>query len=692
MKTVARRALLTVKHRLSPAVDFHRGIRSPLVAIATVAVCLNAITSGAVAQSAPDLTQTSLEDLMKIQVTSVSSKQQSLSKTASAVYVITQDDIRHSGATNIPDLLRMVPGVDVARINANAWAITIRGFNNRYSSKVLVLIDGRSVYTPLDSGVFWDQQSMPLEDIGRIEVIRGPGGTVWGANAMNGVINIISKSSKDTKGGLVSALAGSQDVAQGMAQYGGDAGTAGTYRIYGRYTMNGNSPAQPGSPAVDNGHESDLGFRSDLNLSTQDKLTLEGELFGASESQTITTLFSNRLPDSYTFNDGVRVSAENLEARWNHIFSDGSETTLQVYYDRFRRFDQGLNIETTGDADFRYHFHLGARNDLVFGLGYRLTDQSFTNGYAVAVGSGHRLDNLFSSFVQDEIRLTNTTALTMGIKLEHNAYTGLEYEPGVQFAWSPGTRHTFWAAASRAIQQPAWVYAQVQADAAAVPLGGGVVGIYQLNGNPRGAAPTVFDYELGYRSEISKRFTLDTNVFVASYRGLQTLEPQTPYFLPEQQVPLLVLPNVFENLGRAKDYGVEFSAHWDVTKWWRISPGYSFLQMDVTLDPASHDTSEFTATPGDSPKHQTQLRSGVKLPHKIEWDTSVYYVGRLAVGPVPSYTRLDTRLGWRIGEAIDISVVGQNLLAPRHLEFFDAREVTPTLAARDVFMRVTWRF
>src|SRR5580658_1371490 len=289
----------------------------------------------AAAQTAPpvDLTGTSLEDLMNIQVTSVSKKEQSYSKAASSIYVITQDDIRHSGATNVPDLLRMVPGVDVARINTNTWAISIRGFNSRYAGKVLVLVDGRSVYTPLFSGVYWDQQTMPLENIDRIEVIRGPGGTVWGANAMNGVINIISKSSRDTHGGLVSAEAGSQDRAQGLAQYGGSAGANGSYRVFGRYTMNVDSPSLPGTiPATDDAHSSQMGFRSDWDLSPRDTLTAQGDLLGSSESQTITTLFLSQPPGYYILNDQVRVAAGNVLGRWNHVFANGSATALQVYY------------------------------------------------------------------------------------------------------------------------------------------------------------------------------------------------------------------------------------------------------------------------------------------------------------------------------------------------------------------------
>src|SRR5580704_6953396 len=382
-----------------------------------------------------DLTGTSLEDLMNIQVTSVSKKEQSLSKAASSVYVITQDDIRHSGATNVPDLLRMVPGVDVARINANTWAISIRGFNSRYSGKVLVLVDGRTVYTPLFSGVYWDQQTMPLENIDRIEVILGPGGTVWGANAMNGVINIISKSSKDTHGGLVSVEAGSQDRAQALAQYGTSVEANGSYRVYGRYTMNEDSPSIASSPAVDDGHSSQMGFRSDWDSSPRDTLTAQGDLLGSSESDTITTLFLNQPRSYYTLNDQVRVAAGNILGRWNHVFSNGSATTLQIYYEGFRRFDQGLENQHTGDVDFQYHFHLGDRNDIVAGIGYRLTNQSFTDGYEVFLGTGHRRDNLFSTFIQDEVRLTNSVSLTMGGKLERNAYTGFEFEPSVQLTW-----------------------------------------------------------------------------------------------------------------------------------------------------------------------------------------------------------------------------------------------------------------
>jgi len=667
-----------IRHRLSSTLRVVSGL-----------VLILSVPGSSIAQNA-DLRALDLEDLMNLRVTSVAKKDQTLSRAGAAVYVITQEDIRHSGMTNIPDLLRIVPGVDVARIDANTWAISIRGFNYRYSSKVLVLIDGRTVFTPGFSGVYWDQQSLPLEDIERIEVIRGPGGTVWGANAVNGVINIITKSARDTSGGLVSAGTGSKDSAQGLVQYGGSAGTKGAYRVYGRYFRVENSTSGDGGRAADGWHGSQAGFRSDWNLSHHDNLTVQGDVFGTSEGQTVTTLFSNRLPDSHTFNDKVRVGNGNLLGRWNHTFANGSQTSLQLYYDRVRRVDEGLESLNTGDVDFQYHFQAGSRNDIVTGVGYRLTDHSFAGGYSFAFGTGYRRNNLFSTFLQDEVKVTNSVALTIGSKLEHNAYTGLEYEPSAQLVWTPTDRQTVWASASKAIQQPSWYFAESRQDVAAFPANGGFA-VYQILGNSQSTAARLFDYEVGYRTQLSKRLTLDATGFLSDYRRLQTLEPHTPFFTLSPAPPHLVLPNVWDNLGHARNYGVELSANWGVTSWWRISPGFSFLRMKLWLDPSSKDTS-LAATPGDSPKRQAQLRSTMNLAHHLEWDTSAYCVGALGTGPVPSYIRLDTRLGWRVGEFVEFSIAGQNMLAPRRTEFMDALQIHPTQVDRSVVGRVTWRF
>ena len=384
------------------------------------------------------------------------------------------------------------------------------------------------------------------------------------------------------------------------------------------------------------------------------------------------------------------MSDWNVLGRWNHEFSNGSETTLQIYYDRFRRFDQGLNVQNTGDADFHYHFHVGTRNDIVAGLGYRLTDQAFTEGYEVNFGTGHRQDNLFSSFIQDEVRLTNSVSLTMGVKIEHNAYTGIEFEPSLQLVWSPNKRHTIWASASRAIQQPSWLYAQAQVDEAGVPVPGAGIAIYQVSGNPQGTAPSVLDYEIGYRTEVSKRLTLDTNVFLEDYDRLQSLDSLTPFFATSPAPPHLVLPNIFENLAHGRAYGIEASAHWDVSKWWRISPGFSFLQTNLSPN-AGVTGATLVFASADSPRRQAQLRSSIKLPHHVEWDTSVFFVGALAT--VPAYTRVDTRVGWHIGEFVDVGITGQNLLTRRHIEFLDSTlQVTPTETARAIVAKITWHF
>jgi len=638
-----------------------------------------------------DLAQASLEDLMNMQVTSVSKRSQKLSSAGAAAYVITQDDIRRSGMTNIPDLLRMVPGVDVARINANTWAISIRGFNYRYSTKVLVLIDGRTVYTPGFSGVYWDEQDVPLEDIDRIEVIRGPGGTVWGANAVNGVINIITKKATDTQGGLASLGTGSEDNARALVQYGGKLGK-GSYRAFGNYFNVANGQLANGSDSADGWHAIHGGFRSDWDLSQQDTLTVQGDLFGTSEGQTVTTLFSNQLPAFHTLTGKVAVGSGNILGRWGHTFSNGSETTLQVYYDRVRRLDEAsLDTLNTGDVDFQYHFQIGSRQDVLAGAGYRLTDHNISPGYEITFGTGHRRDSLYSTFLQDQIQLTNSLALTVGSKFEHNDYTGFEFEPSAQLVWTPSDRQTVWTSAARAIRQPSWFDAESKLDVATFPLQGNGFGLVQLNGSLASKAETLLDFEAGYRIQASKQLSLDASVFRSRYSRIQTLEPATPYFTFNPPPPHLVAPSYWSNLARAHDYGVEFSANWNVTSRWRLSPGFSFLQMKILMDPSSHDTST-AASVGDSPKHQAQLRSTFNLPHNLEWDTLAYYVGALGIGPVGSYTRLDTRIGWRFKEGVDFSVAGQNLLRPLHFEFLDGLQVNPTQAERSVVGRVTWRF
>jgi len=643
-----------------------------------------------------DLTQMNLEDLMHIEVTSVSKKEKPAWKSGAAVFVITQEDIRRSGAANIPDVLRMVPGVDVARIDANTWAISVRGFNSRYATKLLVLVDGRTVYTPGFSGVYWDQQTVPMDDVERIEVVRGPGGTVWGANAVNGVINIITKNARETQGGLVSAGVGSEEAARGLIRYGGSIGANGFYRVYGNY-LNVQRGALPGGLAgADAWHGIQGGFRSDWALSSNDNLTLQGDYDGTSESQSLTTLFSDRFSGLNTFNDKVRVGSENLLGKWRHVFSNGSEAEVQVYYDKFRRFDMGLNTVNTGDVDAQYRFHPARRHDVIAGIGYRVTDQQFSGGYAVRFPRDSRRDNLGSVFLQDEISLTKTLSVTVGAKLEHNAYTGYEYEPGAQIVWTPTDHHSAWASVTRSIQQPSWVDNEIRLSLSTVPLPGGGFGVAQVWGNSDLKAENSTDFEAGYRTRFSDRLSIDVTGFLSRFSDFETLEPGAP-FLTSTPAPIhMVFPNIYENLARARTYGGELAVNWNLTKHWRISPGFSYLQMRVTPDSGSRD-SGVAATSGASPKFQSQIRSLWNLSRNLQWDTSAYYVAALrgaplTTEPVPGYTRVDTRIGYRIGEFTELSLAAQNLLAPHHWEFKNGLFVNPTEVERNLVVNLRWRF
>lgn len=658
-----------------------------------VLTCVIAATSPAQSPPARDLTQFSLEDLMNVQVTSVSKKEQKLAKTGAAIYVINQEDIRRSRATNIPDLLRMVPGVDVAQIDSNQWNISIRGFAAA-ANKVLVLIDGRSVYVNTFSGVFWDVIDVPLEDIERIEVIRGPGGTVWGANAVNGVINIITKHSRDTKGGLVTAGAGSKETAAGLAQYGGVIGSQRTYRAFGQYANVDHSTFSGGQPAADGWHEWHGGFRSDWGLSSRDTLMVSGDLLTSAAGGTMTATFPDAPPRQAEVNRRLTNISGNVLGRWDRTLANGSDTSLQFYYNGLQRDGEaGVNLSNnTADVEFKHHLAAGRRNDIVWGLDYRVTSDDVrpVASYAFRINPPHRTDNLFSAFMQDEIRLSSSVFLTLGVKFEHNAYTGFEYEPSAQLVWTATDRHTFWASAARAIRQPARTDFGAQFNVGVQPLPGGGVALATLSGNPDLQAENLYDYEAGYRAQIHPRLSLDFTGFLSYYRQLETTEPQTPYFAADPGY--LVVPLVFGNLAQARDDGVEVFATWDVTGRWKISPGYSLLRMTVKRDASSQDPA-IEQIPGDSPQHQIQIRSLLNLRRNVEWDSSLMYVSALSHLAIPSYVRLDSRLGWRLGEFIEISLVGQNLLTPRHLEFFDASgTILHTEVERSIFGKITWRF
>jgi iron complex outermembrane receptor protein len=642
----------------------------------------------------PDLTQLSLEQLAKIEVTSVSRKKQKLEDVAAAVYVITQQDIRASGARNIPDLLRMVPGVDVAQITAHTWAISIRGFGDLFTDKVLVLIDGRSVYSPTTSGVYWDQQDVPLEDIDRIEVIRGPGGTIWGANAVNGVINIITKDAHDTQGGLITAGAGMNETADGLVQYGSKIQKAGAYRVFSSYSNLGSQTAADGTPGADGWHTLHGGFRSDWVLSQRDTLTVQGDLLSVREGETGSIVLSDAAFQQLTLTTKTTLSAGNLLERWNRTLSDHSDISLQVYFDRDNRAEPA-NPESRNnfDVDFHHHLAAGSRQDIVWGVGFLVTSDNIPPAIASSAiyMPQQRTDNLYSIFLQDEIRITNSLRLTLGSKLEHNAYTGVEYEPGAQLMWTPAKKHAFWLSVARAIRQPSRSDTDLQVDVATFPLDNGGTGVIRLAGDPDRdrRAEVLISYQAGYRAQINKQFSFDAVGFLNYYHHLQTQEPGAPF--PVNPSPDMVFPLFFDDQAHAQTYGGEIFANWNVVSHWRISPSYSFIHMVVNPDPSSQDTT-VAGTEQDTPRHKFSARSLVTLPHNLEWDAALYHVSSFLDVAVPSYNRVDTRIAWHFGEGTEFSVVGQNLLSPRHAEFTDAFFLNHTQIKRSVYGKVTWRF
>lgn len=679
------------------AVRACRALRA--LCLCALLISLTSFRGQAQNNGAQALAGASLEDLMKIDVTSVSKKEQALSKTGAAVFVIGQEDIRRSGASNIPDLLRMVPGVEVAQVSANQWAISIRGFNALFSNKVLVLIDGRTVYSHSFSGVFWDQVDTPLEDIERIEVIRGPGGTVWGANAVNGVINIITKSAADTKGGTLVAGSGSKDTARGTAQYGGDAGSQGAYRVFGKYFNLDNSVLPGGLSAADGWHTWHIGARGDWAFTSGDNLSLQGDFIrglGGTTSNVVTGYPPQVTPET------LRISDQSVDAmaRWEHVLKNGSETSLQVYESDIKRVDDGDHVaENTIDVEFGHHLRFRGRQDVVWGLDYRLTREDITpvSSFGIQIQPAQRSDNLFAAFAQDEIRIAPDAFLTVGTKLEHNAYTGFELEPSGQFVWNPSPRRTLWASAARAIREPDSLEHGMTFELGVEPVPGAGNALLLLSGNPHLEAERLTDFEAGYRTQLNSRFSIDVTGYLSYYRHLLTTETRAPYvstsgYGASAGQPLLVVPLVYGNMAHASDYGAEAFANWQVNSRWRISPGISLLRMSIADYPGGNDAS-IIQTAGNSPRQQAELRSQLNLPGNLEWDSSVKYVDALSAEGVPAYTRVDVRLGWHTAEQTEFSLSGQNLLGGKHLEFVEISGLrSPTEISRTISAKITLRF
>lgn len=637
------------------------------------ALCIISMATYTWAQNpSTDYTAKTLEDLMAIEVTSVSKKEERLFHTAAAVYVITQEDIRRSGMTSIPDLLRLVPGLNVARIDGTKWAISARGFNGRFADKLLVLIDGRSIYSPETSGVWWEVQDLLLEDIERIEVIRGPGGTLWGANAVNGVINIITKRAQDTQGSLVTLGGGSEERGLVGVHYGGKVNERAYYRIYGKYFNRSGLVDATGHNIDDKHNALRGGGRIDWQLTDLDSLTLQGDIY-RSHLREIPTTISASAPFALPTNTRAKFTGGNVLGRWTHAFSEQSDAALRIYYDRFSRdiFDLPER-NNTFDVDFQHHLAVGRRQDIVWGLGYRLlwdgTDSTIRT--PVQYTPKEKTVQLFNVFVHDEITLIkDQLRMMVGSKIEHNHYSGFEIQPSVRASWTPTARQTVWGAVARAAATTSRKDEDIRVNVAAIPIPNGPPAIVALFGNPNFKSQEVIAYEAGYRTQAGSNLSIDLAAFYNVYDHLRTLEPGTPFFENDPQPPHMVIPLMFDNLMQGKTYGTEISANANITRGWRLAGSYSFLRAQLRRYAESLDTSSKEAGEGNNPQHQFQLHSYLRLKGKFELDASLYHVSRLPNIQVPHYSRFDVRVGKRFGENVEFSICGQNLLDGRHLEF-----------------------
>jgi iron complex outermembrane receptor protein len=639
-----------------------------------------------------DLTQLSIEDLLEIEVTSVSRKEESLFQTASAVYVITQEDIRRSGATRLPELLRLAPGVQVARIDSNKSAVTVRGFAGRFSNKLLVLIDGRTIYTPLFSGVYWEDYEPLLDDIERIEVIRGPGSTMWGANAVNGVINIITKRAADTRGGRLTTTAGNHESGAGSLRYGASISPRAHYRVYSSYFDRNHLFEPDGQPASDDWRALQGGFRLDWDATAKDSFSFYGNLYDAATG----TKSSQALLDPPFREDVERkatVGRGDALVQWTRKVSPDEQVSAQFSYEHSDR-DQGnfAQHRNTTDLDFQYRRRLGGRHDFVGGGAFRLTTDELSNNFSVSWAQPTRTDSKWSGFLHDEITLSpGRLRLALGSKFEHNGYSGFEWQPTAKLAWTPTPDHTAWLSVARAVRTPSRVDHDIRIVAAAFPTGRGL-SVLQLTGSSEFESEKLVAYEAGYRTRVSARLSFDLAAFYNDYDDLVTREAGAPFFRTEPRGHF-VMPLVWDNLGYGETYGAEAAATWVLTDRWKLNGGYSWLEMQLHTEPSSTDTS-LPVREGESPAHQFHVRSYADLGSRFTFDSALYAVSSLTAGEIPAYARVDVRLGWQATETLELDFTTQNLFDARHAEFLSNDEGIRSVmeVGRSVFGRLIWRF
>lgn len=587
--------------------------------VATFCGTVSVLASPAAAEAPIDLQGMSIEQLAQVEVTSVSKHAQPLGDAPAAIYVISNDDIQHSTATSLPEALRLAPNLQVQQIDAHQYAISARGFNGfANSNKLLGLIDGRTIYTPLHAGIFWDQRQPMLEDLDRIEVISGPGGTLWGLNAVNGVINIISKNARDTQGALVTGSASARER-NTAARYGGPLGSDGGFRIYANGYDREDLPVAAGANRPDGFRGIQVGFRSDWG-NDGDGFTIQGDYF---------------------YNDVVDVGRDtghNILARWTHGFDSGSALQVQAYYDSVnRRYNSGRDGLDTIDLSLQHDFALGPHH-IVWGAGVRTTTDFLYGRPGVLLFSPpERRLWAGNIFVQDSYSLGPKVTLIGGVKFEQTTFTDLEALPNLRIAWKPNEKTLFWAAASRAVRTPSRLDRDLF--------------------HPVLLEKSTFDseelvaIEAGYRGQPFRQATLSISLFYNFYDELRTVEAR-----PGGSSPFRI-----DNGLRGHSYGIEAWGAYQPLKWWRLSAGVSTLHKSFHLKPGHIDATNGGSL-GNDPDFQMMLRSQMTVADSIDIDLMLRGVDSLPKPYMPGYVEADLRLGWHPGDEVELFVAGSNLL------------------------------
>jgi iron complex outermembrane recepter protein len=657
-----------------------------VVVVGALAVAAPVLHAEPAAAQLNELKQLSIEQLANVQVTSVTRGPEPLSRSAAAVAVVTNGQIASSGAMNVPEAIRYVPGINVAQLTASEWAVSSRGFAGVNSPDLLVLSDGRSIYTPLYSGVFWDVQDYVMQDIDRIEVVRGPGAALWGSNAVNGVINVITKSAADTQGAWLEAGGGSEERALVAAQYGGETRDQTYYRVFAKYQNLApeDYPAGASSDGWDLGH---VGFRTDWSAGSADAFTFEGDAYDGriGEVSPAVNIIGRPEPGPPLV---VGVGGGNVLAHWRHTMSDDSDFEVRVYYDYTHRDDPTFNDDLgTLDLDFLEHLPLGRDQMFTWGVTGRTQDDINHGKGLFALDPPDSRDSVASGFVQDEISLPHAVRLTLGTKLEHNDFSGFEVQPSVRGAWDLSDAQTLWGAVSRAVRVPTRLERDVDIDATD-PAGNPVI---VLLGNRDFHAEEVLAFELGYRWQPLTNLSLDLAAFRNRYTGLASLELGSPFL--DAATGQTIYPLLNENLIDGHSTGLEALAMYSPFGWWRLSLNYSYSEMRLTALGQDLNRNRFYA--GSTPRNQVGVQSHFDLPHNVELYGGLRVLSAVETLPEvvngtgdPGYEELDLNAIWHATAHLELSLEGRSLLHASHVEFGGPDE--RSAIDRSVFGRLTW--